>query len=90
MPAKDYHTFELMYLLEPFGWQNNEYLFGKLMSVIATGKSKKAFKVKDFMRDLAGELREEARMDNTLATMNAEETRRFKIERIKQIFGIIK
>lgn len=54
MPASEYHDWELMYLLEPWGWQEQEYRFGKLLAEMWTiaHKGKKQFKAVDFMRDL--------------------------------------
>lgn len=54
LPASEYHDWELMYLLEPWGWEETEYQFAKLRSELwaIAHKGKKQFKAIDFMRDL--------------------------------------
>jgi hypothetical protein len=50
----EYHDWELMYLLEPWGWEEQEYRFGKMLAEMWTiaNKGKKQFKAIDFMRDM--------------------------------------
>jgi len=54
LPAPEYHKWELMYLLEPWGWEEQEYRFGKTLAEMWTiaNKGKKQFKAIDFMRDM--------------------------------------
>lgn len=54
LDATEYRDWELMYLLEPWGWQNQEYLVGKILSGMfyIANKGKKKFLPKDFMRDM--------------------------------------
>ena len=60
LPAPEYRDWELFYLLEPWGWQNTEYLVGKVMSGIfdIAAKGKKSFLPKQFMRDFYKDLTE--------------------------------
>jgi len=92
MPAPDYRDFELLYLLEPWGWQNKEFLFGKLMSVVAafSGRAKKGVSAKDFMREDIGGIKGELSVEAMLADKTPEEIKEIKKSRIKQIFGIFK
>jgi hypothetical protein len=54
LPSTEYHEWELMYMLEPWGWEEQEYKFGKLLAEIfyIANKGKKQFKAIDFMRDM--------------------------------------
>jgi hypothetical protein len=54
LPVTEYHDWELMYMLEPWGWQEQEYRFGKLLAEMwgIAHKGRKQFKPIDFMRDL--------------------------------------
>lgn len=45
----------MFYLIEPWGWQNTEYMLGKIVSEMFTlaSKGKKSFAPIDFMRNLS-------------------------------------
>ena len=54
LPYPEYHAWELFYLLEPFGFENDEYHYASLLSMLynvnrGKGKAKDA---KEFMRDM--------------------------------------
>jgi hypothetical protein len=92
MPATEYHRWELFYLIEPWGWHNTEYLFGKLMSVIAafSGRTQKGKKISalDFMReDIAG-IKGELEIEAMIEGKSDEEIREMKKEMAKRAFGI--
>lgn len=92
MPAPEYRRWELFYMIEPWGWQNLEYLFGKLMSVIAafSGRTQKGKNVsaKDFMRDDIAGVKGELEIEAMIEGKSDEEIREMKKAMAKQAFGI--
>ena len=85
MPYPEYRSWELYYLLEPWGWQNDEYhsaVNSAMLYNINRGKNK-AKSADDFMRDLPADFMRE------LDKPQVEEmTREEIVKQIKKDFGI--
>jgi hypothetical protein len=86
MPYPEYRSWELFYLLEPWGWHNDEYHAAVHMAMlynINRGKGK-AKEVKDFMRDMEKQVLEQIQEMPDVTEMDRDELIRI----IKKDFGI--
>ena len=86
MPYPEYRSWELFYLIEPFGFANDEYRMATNLSIlynINKGKGK-AKEPKEFMRDMPAMLLSELKEKPSVETMSREEL----IRQIKKDFGI--
>ena len=86
LPYPEYRSWELFYLLEPWGWQNEEYHAAALMTLlynVNAGKGK-GKKVEDFMRDLGKTLLEELEPAPNISEMPREKV----LALIKRDFGL--
>jgi hypothetical protein len=92
LPTPEYHDWELMYILEPWGWEEQEYRFGQLRADLwaIANKGKRQFKAIDFMRNLTKWIFE-VQPDE----MTREELTQYRIDHrdelramVKQAFGV--
>lgn len=87
LPYPEYRSWQLFALVEPWGWQNDEYHFAALLAMLYNanrGKKGKARDVKDFMRNM-----QEAVMRELAEQPDVTELPREKlVEMIKKDFGI--
>jgi len=84
LPATEYHDWELMYVLEPWGWEEQEYKFGKLLASMFTiaNKGKKSFKAKDFVRDMQKIYK---LYEDDVSDMTPEELKKYRQEHREEI-----
>lgn len=99
LPYPEYRRWQLHYMLEPWGWQNLEYLASAIMAMILNvtvdEKHKKYRKSPGyFMRNMEkliiGELNSEVERQaeiEKLANMTREEKREYYLVHMKQTFG---
>lgn len=87
LPYPEYRSWQMFSLLEPWGWQNEEYHFAALMAMLYNtnrGKKGKARDAKDFMRDMR-----EAVLKELAETPDVNQIpREVLIAQIKKDFGI--
>jgi len=86
LPYPEYRSWELFYLLEPFGFENNEYLIAAILAMIynvnrAKGKAKQP---KDFMRNMLASLVKQIQQPSDITAIPREKL----IRQIKKDFGI--
>jgi hypothetical protein len=86
MPYPEYRSWELFYLLEPWGWHNSEYHAAVNMAMLyninrSKGKPKE---VKDFFRDMPKEILDQLKEAPDVNELSREDI----IKRIKKDFGI--
>lgn len=86
LPYPEYHAWELYYLIEPFGWRENEYSTAALLAMLYNvnrGKGK-AKDVGEFMRDIPSAILNELKDKPDISELSREEI----IKLIKKDFGI--
>ena len=86
MPYPEFRSWQIFYMLEPWGWENEEYLSAAQIATqynINRGKGKPAKQPKEFMRDLRKMILAEVQKP-ALETLSREEL----IKIIKQDFGV--
>ncbi len=91
MPYPEFFSWQLFYLLEPWGWHNEEFHAANLLTMLFnTNRGKgKAKDTKDFTRNM-----EQAILDvlkeqiNPLEGMDFEQQREYLMKQIKKDFGI--
>lgn len=87
LPYPEYRSWELFYLVEPFGFENDEYRAASLLAMlynINRSKKGKAKEIKDFMRDMAKIVLEQIKEQPDPREMSREEL----IRHVKKDFGI--
>ena len=87
MPYPEYRSWQVFYLLEPWGWANEEYHFAALLAMLYNanrGKNGKARSVKDFMREMEAHLMKELQEAPDISTMTREQV----VAMVKRDFGI--
>lgn len=94
LPATEYRDFELFYMLEPWGWPEQEYRLGRVLSEMffIANHGKKNFTPKQFMRDMSEAYKLGDDFDISLMTREElkayrEEHRDELIAEAKQAFG---
>lgn len=92
MPYAEYRAWQLYYMVEPFGWHDNEYRTAiELTMQYNANKGKgKAKQVKDFYRDMPAEVLKQFTSDEPaeLDGMTFEQRRAYIQAQIKKDFGI--
>ena len=90
MSYVEFRSWQLFYLLEPWGWQNEEYYAAVNMAMLYNiNRSKgKVKEPKEFMRDLEGELLKQLEAERDLADLSVDEQREILIRQVKKDFGI--
>jgi len=94
MPYPEYRSWQIYYMLEPFGWHDNEYRTASTLAMIhntSVSKKKDLKSVKDFMRDMESALLKELEARSLSAPdedMTEQEKNRIRKEAIKA-FGAI-
>lgn len=86
LPYPEFSAWQIFYMLEPWGWENNEYLTAALMALLYNmnrGEGK-ARKVSEFMRDMETEVLNELQEKPNIEDLPREKV----IELIKKDFGI--
>jgi hypothetical protein len=86
LPYPEYYSWQLFYLLEPFGWADNEYRTAAVLAMLYNSNvtsANKAKSVKDFTRNPISVLMQELEKSEV-----AEMSRDDLIKRIKKDFGI--
>lgn len=87
LPYPEYRAWQLYYLLEPWGWHNEEFHFAALLAMLYNanrGKKGKTREVKDFVRDMEKAVLQELAEKPDVAELPREEL----IKMIKKDFGI--
>ncbi|MCZ2155743.1 MAG: hypothetical protein LC114_17900 [Bryobacterales bacterium] len=87
LPYPEYRSWQLFYLAEPWGWQNDEYHFAALLAMLYNanrGKKGKARDVKDFMRNMQEAVLKELQDAPDISEMTREQI----IAMVKRDFGI--
>lgn len=92
MPYPDYRDFQLFYMLEPWGWENEEYLSSAIQARIynATIRPKDRKGQDFFMRDrVKGIIDHLAQLskENHLDRMKPEERKAFVLKSVHEFFG---
>jgi hypothetical protein len=91
MPYAEFKRWQIYYLLEPFGWHDEEYRTAIALTMFhnanrGKGKSKK---VKDFYRDMPSDILSHFQdTPRELDGMSYEQQREFIAAQIKKDFGI--
>ena len=86
MPYPEYRSWEIFYLIEPFGFSQDEYRTAVNLAMqynINRGKNK-ARDAKDFMRDIPSLILAEIKEKPTVEALSRDEI----IKQIKKDFGI--
>lgn len=89
MPYPEYRRWALFYMLEPWGWQNDEYLTATITSRIYNvncGKKKQRGAVDD-MRNMQKSVLEQLKPAPDLSAMTPEDRKAFIIAAAKRDFG---
>ena len=82
----EFRSWQLFYLLEPWGWQNDEYYAAVNIAMqynINRGKAK-VKEPKEFIRDMQGELLKQLEAERDITEMSKDEI----IKQVKKDFGI--
>jgi hypothetical protein len=92
LPYPEYRDWWLMYLVEPWGWWNEEVNTSRILTAIHNAnvtKSKDLKEPEHFMRDMPKMIIESLRKQAPpeLDSMNDDEKRAFLLERIKRDLG---
>jgi hypothetical protein len=94
LPYPEYKRWWTFYLIEPWGWWNEEYQYARLLSMLRNvniSKESDAKQPKDFMRDMPKDLFDrlkEAETPDVLDGMTLDEKRAWYIEQINRTFGL--
>ena len=80
----EYHSWELFYLIEPWGWQNEEVNISRIIAMQHNSHAKKAKAAEEFMRDTAGEILKQLQEEPDVAEISREDL----IKIIKKDFGV--
>jgi hypothetical protein len=91
MPYPEFCAWQTYYMLEPWGWENNEYLFGMLAARIYNNNVSKSKDAKDasaFMRDMDNLVLDALKEKPNLEDLPIEKRREVVIAAIKKDFGI--
>ena len=91
MSAPEFQSWQLYYVLEPWGWQNDEYRTAVLLAQnynMRKPKKSHARKPSDFMRDMFKAAIREMSEPPDMAGMTDEQRREFIKAQIKKDFGI--
>ena len=98
MPYPSYRTFELMYMIEPWGWINTEQQVSRILSMLLNLSVKKKYhkQPSHFMRNILGEIlkkfeahRARNKERKMIEAMTIEERRAYLIPIIKRDMGVI-
>jgi len=92
MPYPDYHRCELFYMLEPWGFRNDEYRMARqILAIYQSQGAGKKTKVTDLMRDMEKQVIEQlqnnAQPHPDFTNLNDEEKADI-IARVKRDFGV--
>lgn len=89
IPFPEYKIWYLMYLLEPWGWEEREYALASMLAQAYNMKrgKKKAKTPKDFMRDMEKEILKQLR-ETDFDAMTEDELNKKKIAAAKKAFGM--
>jgi hypothetical protein len=97
LPYPEYHRWQLMYILEPWGWTNDEYLAASIVSKLHNVNVSEERDLKSpayFMRDMGKEalrqLAKQAEDRNVpdLSKMEPEERAALVRQSMKEFFGV--
>jgi len=86
LPYPEFRAWQIYYLLEPWGWHNDEYYAALNLAMlynINRGKAK-VKEPKEFMRDMQGELLKQLKSERDITEMSKDEI----IKQVKKDFGI--
>jgi len=92
MPYPDYHRYELFYMLEPWGFRNDEYRMARqILAIYQSQGAGKKTKVTDLMRDMEKQVIEQLEEQNQphpdFSDLSDEEKADI-IARVKRDFGV--
>jgi hypothetical protein len=93
MPYPDYRDWQLMYMLEPWGWPDREFRMAAILAKINNAfisKSSQAKKPDYYMRDMEKGLLDklaELKTENHVEDMDPEERKAYLIKNMKAFFG---
>ena len=88
MPYPEYKSWRTFYLLEPWGWWNDEVNAARLLTMIHNVNAKKPKPLKEFIRDMFALILEHLRPQPDLEDLSPEERKRRIYEAVKKDFGI--
>lgn len=88
MPYPEYREWLIFYLIEPWGWLNEEMNTARLLSMLHNIHAKKPKPVKDFIRDMVAGLLEALKPKPDLDDMTLEEKKILIAQAVKRDFGI--
>lgn len=88
MPYPEYRSWYAFYLIEPFGWIQDEVHVARLLSMLNNTHSTKSKDPKDFMRfDYPEEVSKQLSVKTQMQDLPEEERRRRIKEAVMQTFG---
>jgi hypothetical protein len=90
LPYPEYHDWELFYMLEPWGWHNEEYLMSMIVAMVHNiqVKPKSQRKQSYFIRDMKKLISEKINSTPDTSEMTFEERREFTKNQVIRDFGI--
>jgi hypothetical protein len=97
MPYPSYRTFELMYMIEPWGWHNTEYLVSEILAMLLNLKVKKKDQKQPshFIRDIIGSIfkqfekrKMQRKQQDMLDAMTPEERHDYWLPIVKRDMGV--
>jgi hypothetical protein len=91
LPYAEFSAWQTFYMLEPWGWENNEYLFAMLAARIHNNnvsKQSDALDATSFMRDMDKLVLEELKEKPDLEELPIEKRREIILAAVKKDFGI--
>jgi len=86
MPYSEFRSWQLFYMLEPFGWHDNEYRTAAILAMLynANRGKGKAKQVKEFTRDVEAAIYNELKDQSKVDTMTREQI----VSAVKKDFGL--
>jgi len=94
LPYPEFRTWQLMYILEPWGWHDREIRTASILAKINNAfisKSSQAKKPDYFMRDMEKSVLDkllELKIKNNLDKMEPEERKKYIVQEVKNFFGV--
>ena len=90
MPYPEFRRWQLFYMLEPWGWQDNEYKTASLLAMLYNanaGKGKGKAQLY-YMRDMAKEVLKQLEPKPNLSALPVEQQRELVTQSMKSFFGV--
>jgi hypothetical protein len=84
----EYRSWQLFYLLEPWGWENEEINTVRIIAMIHNAASQTAKAPSEFLRDPLNEILNQLKEKSNLEDLPLEERRKKILQAVKQDFRI--